>query len=43
LIDPDHSPYLPCQPHFTLSWLNVLAWGRKVMESDPAGMILAAR
>jgi ubiquinone/menaquinone biosynthesis C-methylase UbiE len=29
LIDPDHSAYLPRQPHFTLSWLNVLAWGRQ--------------
>ncbi len=29
LIDPDNSAYLPRQPHFTLSWLNVLAWGRR--------------
>ena len=29
LVDPTHGNYLLRQPHFTLSWLNVLAWGRK--------------
>jgi ubiquinone/menaquinone biosynthesis C-methylase UbiE len=32
LIDPDQSAYLPRQPHFTLSWLNVLAWGRRPLS-----------
>lgn len=29
LLDPQHKNYLLRQPHFTLSWLNVLAWGRR--------------
>lgn len=29
LTSPDDSRYLPRQPHFTLTWLNVLAWGRR--------------
>jgi ubiquinone/menaquinone biosynthesis C-methylase UbiE len=29
LIDPEQGAYLPRQPNFTLSWLNVLAWGRR--------------
>jgi ubiquinone/menaquinone biosynthesis C-methylase UbiE len=32
LIDPAHESYLPHQPHFTLSWLNVLAWGRRPLS-----------
>jgi ubiquinone/menaquinone biosynthesis C-methylase UbiE len=34
LIDPAAPTWLLRQPHFTLSWLNVLAWGRK---PAPAG------
>lgn len=29
LVDPADPAYLPRQPHFTLSWVNVLAWARK--------------
>jgi hypothetical protein len=28
LIDPASDRYLPRQPNFTATWLNVLAWGR---------------
>jgi SAM-dependent methyltransferase len=29
LIDPDGPDYLPRQPHFAMTWTNVLVWGRK--------------
>lgn len=29
LIEPTSRNYLPRQPHFTLTWINVLAWGKK--------------
>jgi hypothetical protein len=29
LIDPSHDAYLFHQPHLTVTWLNMLAWGRR--------------
>lgn len=37
LIDPNHDKYLPRQPYFTMSWLNVLVWGRKPLSPGPGG------
>jgi SAM-dependent methyltransferase len=34
LIDPAGNRYLLHQPWFTMTWLNVLSWGRRPLESD---------
>lgn len=34
LIDPASDRYLVRDPHFTLSWLNVLVWGRRRLRSE---------
>jgi hypothetical protein len=28
-VMPDGQNYLPRQPYFTMTWVNVLAWGRR--------------
>jgi ubiquinone/menaquinone biosynthesis C-methylase UbiE len=37
LTSPDHERYLPRHPYFTLTWLNVLAWGRR--PHSPLGVV----
>ena len=32
IIDPDSDAYLGRQPHLTLSWLNMFAWGRRPID-----------
>ena len=32
LIDPGQITYLPRQPHFTMTWINVLAWARTAVR-----------
>ena len=36
LIDPASDSCLLRQPHFTMSWLNILAWGRKPLPNSLA-------